>query len=94
MGLRIAAFGLLLALLVEPILALRLSQHRRPLVAVLLDNSESMRTEDADGARARTALMLATDIEAWRDASDVRIAWHRFSEGLDPVTSSSLDEMT
>jgi len=93
MGLRIAAFLLMLALLVEPILALRITGRRRPLMAVLVDDSESMRTQDEGGVRHRTAAVLAGRVRTFGSDAGARLVFYRFSEELEPVPGPVEDSL-
>ncbi|MCZ6632104.1 MAG: hypothetical protein O7G87_01770 [bacterium] len=76
MGLRGLTFLLLLVLMMEPILALTVQTRRLPLVAVLVDESESMQVE----ARKDTALALLQNPVFERLAQKARVRWFGFSD--------------
>ena len=61
LGVRVAALVLLIGLLMEPILALTLHTQRLPLVALLIDDSESMKIADGDIARFEVAKAVLND---------------------------------
>ena len=82
LGLRIAALLLVIVLLMAPILAVRFQATRKPLVAVLVDNSESMHIEDEGVARADVVrdLLAEANFDALQETA--RLAYFRFSESL------------
>ncbi len=91
--LRCTAFLLLLVLLMEPVLALSLRRQRKPLVAVLVDESESMRIEE-DGRERRDLvidLLKSGVFEALETRA--RVAWYRFSEWMAPMPSTGVDSL-
>ena len=90
---RCAAFLLLLALLMEPVLALTLRRERKPLVAVLVDDSESMRIEDDGQRRGDLAIELLRSGVFETLESRARVARYRFSEWLAPLPSAALDSL-
>lgn len=90
---RCAAFLLLLALMMEPVLALTLRRERKPLVAVLVDDSESMRIEDDGQRRGDLAIDLLRSGAFEALASRARIARYRFSEWIAPVPPADLDSL-
>jgi len=93
LAVRILAFALLLALLMEPILAVRVKTRRRPLVAVLVDNSESMRVVDGGRSRRDVVRDILSD-GAFRDlAQDARIARYRFADVLQAISDTGVDSL-
>ena len=93
MALRGVAFLLLLALLAEPILALRVTGRRRPLVAVLADDSESMRTPDGGIPRSEIVGRLLDQVQAAGTRAGARLAHYRFSEKLAPLAGRGADTL-
>lgn len=90
---RCTAFLLMLALMMEPVLALTLRSERKPLVAVLVDDSESMRIEDDGRRRGDLAIDLLKSGVFEALESRARIAWYRFSEWLAPLPSAGADSL-
>ncbi len=80
LGARVAALVLLIGLLMEPILTLTLHTQRLPLVALLIDDSESMQIVDGDTARFEVAKTVL-DHPALK-ALRARAAKFRFSDVL------------
>lgn len=91
--LRCTAFLLLLVLMMEPVLALTMRRERKPLLAVLVDDSESMRIEDGGRTRGDRAMDLLKSGVFEALASRARVARYRFSEWMAPVPPSSLDSL-
>ena len=85
LGLRIAALILLIGLLMEPILALTLHTQRLPLVAVLIDDSESMKIADGDTARYEVAEAVLADPSFKNLRDHARVMQFRFSDVLAPI---------
>ena len=85
LGLRIAALILLIGLLMEPILALTLHTQRLPLVAVLIDDSESMKIADGDTARCEVAKAVLADPTLKNLRDRARVTQFRFSDILTPL---------
>lgn len=85
LGVRVVALVLLIGLLMDPILALTLHTQRLPLVAVLIDDSESMKIADGDTARFEVAKAVLAD-PALRNLRDhARVMRFRFSDVLTPL---------
>ena len=91
--LRCTAFLLLLALMMEPVLALTMRRERKSLVAVLVDDSESMRIEDGGRKRGDLAMGLLKSDAFEALAARARVATYRFSEWIAPVPPASLDSL-
>ncbi|MDE2997763.1 MAG: hypothetical protein OXU79_01650 [Gemmatimonadota bacterium] len=90
---RSTAFLLLLALMMEPVLALTMQRERKPLVAVLVDDSESMRIEDNGRKRGDLAIdLLKSDVFDALE-SRARLARYRFSEWLGPLPPGGADSL-
>ncbi|MBT3602943.1 MAG: VWA domain-containing protein, partial [Candidatus Latescibacteria bacterium] len=85
LGVRIAAFLLVIVLLMAPILALKFQTTRKPLVAVLVDDSESMQIVDAGVTRQNVVRDLLNDSSFGNLAERVRVAYYRFADGLVPL---------
>ena len=85
LGVRVAALVLLIGLLMEPILALTLHTQRLPLVALLIDDSESMKIADGDTARFEVvkAVLVDPSLKNLRDRA--RVTQFRFSDVLTPM---------
>ena len=85
LGVRVAALALLIGLLMEPILALTLHTQRLPLVALLIDDSESMKIADGDIARFEVvkAVLVDPSLKNLRDRT--RVTQFRFSDVLTPM---------
>ena len=92
-ALRVAALALMVLLLMEPILGLTVKRQRKPLVAILLDTSESMRGEDTGRARYELALDALTPEVLSRLVEDARIDWYTFSDVLYRSTRAELDSI-
>ena len=90
---RCATFLLLLVLMMEPVLALTLRRERKPLVAVLVDDSESMRIEDDGRRRGDLAIELLRSGVFEALESRARVARYRFSEWLAPLPTAGLDSL-
>ena len=91
--LRCTAFLLLLALMMEPVLALTLRRERDPLVAVLVDDSESMRIEEDGRRRGDLAIDLLRSGVFEALESRARVAWFRFSEWIAPLPPAGVDSL-
>ena len=65
-----------------------------PLVALLVDDSESMRIEDGGRTRGDRAMDLLKSGVFDALASRARVATYRFSEWMAPVPPSSLDSLS
>ncbi len=85
LGVRIAALALLIGLLMEPILALTLHTQRLPLVALLIDDSESMKIADGDTARFEIAKAVLADPSFKNLRDRARVTQFRFSDVLTPL---------
>lgn len=85
LGVRVVALVLLIGLLMEPILALTLHTQRLPLVALLIDDSESMKIADGNTPRFEVAKAVLADhaLENLRDHA--RVTRFRFSDVLTPL---------
>lgn len=92
LGLRIAAFLLVIVLLMAPILALKFETTRKPLVAVLVDDSESMQIADGDVARQDIVRDLLDDSVFKRVEETARLVYYRFADRLTPL--DHLDALT
>ncbi len=93
MVLRGLAFVLLLALMMEPTLAVTVQRQRNPLVAFLVDNSESMQVEEGGKARRDKALDLLQG-DAVRDLeARARVVRYRFSDALHPLSEAGVDSL-
>ena len=91
--LRCIAFLLLLTLMMEPVLALTMRRERKPLVAVLVDDSESMRIEDDGLRRGDLAVGLLKSGVFEELETRARVAWYRFSEWMGPVAPAGVDSL-
>ena len=85
LGVRVVALVLLIGLLMEPILALTLHTQRLPLVAVLIDDSESMKIADGDTARFEVAKAVLADPTLKNLRARARVTQFRFSDVLTPL---------
>ncbi len=93
LALRGAAFVLLLVVLMEPILAVTVKMQRKPLVALLIDDSESMRVEENGRVRRDVAKEILAS-EALTDLSGAaRVVRYRFSDGLHPLPEADVDSL-
>jgi len=80
---------LVIVLLMAPILAVRYQTTRKPLVALLVDDSESMQIRDGDVQRSEVAKKLLAD-DGFDALSDVaRVQRFRFSESLGVIDDSA-----
>ena len=93
LALRAAALVLVVLLLMEPILGLTVKRQRKPLVAILLDTSESMRGEDSGRARSELALEALSPEVRNRLRRDARVVWYSFSDVLGSLTRADLDSL-
>ena len=85
LGIRAAALILLIGLLMQPILALTLHTQRLPLIALLIDDSESMQIADGTAARFEIASAVL-DHPALQALGDrARVSKFRFSDVLAPM---------
>ena len=91
--LRCTAFLLLLVLMMEPVLALTIRRERKPLVAVLVDDSESMRIEDDGRKRHDLAIDLLTSGVFQALETRARVVWYRFSEWMAPMAPMGVDSL-
>ena len=85
LGVRVAALVLLIGLLMEPILALTLHTQRLPLVALLIDDSESMKIADGDTARFEVVKAVLADHSLKNLRDRARVTQFRFSDVLTPM---------
>jgi uncharacterized membrane protein len=92
LGLRIAALLLVIVLLMAPILAVRFQTTRKPVVAVLVDDSESMQMADGDVTRQSVVLKLLDDNAFGKLQETARVMRFRFAESLEAFGST--DELT
>jgi uncharacterized membrane protein len=85
LGVRIAALLLVIVLLMAPILAVRFQTTRKPLVAVLVDRSESMKIADGNVVR-RDVVKALLALDAF-DAliKTARLQNYQFAESLKAV---------
>lgn len=90
---RCAVFLFLLALMMEPVLALTLRRERKPLLAVMVDDSESMRIEDDGRRRGDLAIELLKSGVFEALESRARVARYRFSEWLAPLPPAGPDSL-
>ena len=82
---RAAALLLLIGLLMQPILALTLHTQRRPLIALLIDDSESMQIADGDTARFEIANAVLDHPALKALGHRARVSQFRFSDALSPM---------
>ena len=82
---RAAALLLLIGLLMEPILALTLHTQRLPLIALLIDDSESMQIADGDTARHEIARAVLSHPALKALGHRARVSQFRFSDALTPM---------
>ncbi|MDA0746814.1 MAG: glutamine amidotransferase, partial [bacterium] len=91
--LRGLALVLVLVLLMEPILAVMVRYQRKPLVAVLVDNSESMKVEEGGQRRGARAVEVIQSVALRELESVARVARFRFSDVLLPMTEDGVDSL-
>lgn len=92
LGLRILALVLVVVLLMAPILAVRFQTTRKPLVAVLVDNSESMQIGDGEVPRKQVVLE-GLQLDAFGQLENqARVHRFRFAESL--FSFDSVDELS
>ena len=90
---RCLACLLLILLLMEPVLALRWHKLRRPLVALMVDRSESMRVEEGGRRRSDVVLELLKG-DALKDLeAEARLERVGFSEEIEPFSSDEIDSL-
>jgi hypothetical protein len=92
-ALRVATVVLVVLLLMEPILGLSVRRKRKPLVAILVDASESMRAEDTGRARHDAALEVLASEAVDRLQEGARVAWYSFSDGLRRLQREDLSSL-
>lgn len=91
--LRCLAFVLLLMLMMEPILTLTQRIHRKPLVAFLIDDSQSMGIEE-NGRLRKDILQDILESETFTGLINVaRVGFFRFSDMLYPMSEGELDSL-
>ncbi len=88
LALRVAVLVLVVVLLMAPILALRIQTHRNPLVAVLVDTSESMRLIDGDHNRNKVALEVLNNPALQALSKRTRVEFFQFADGLQPINNT------
>jgi hypothetical protein len=91
---RTGALSLLLLLLFEPLLTVISSSSQFPLLAVLVDNTQSMRIVDATGDRAATlrAALRSPSLERLASHADVR--YFTFDVGLHSLVNPRGDTLS
>jgi hypothetical protein len=93
LAMRCVVLILLILLMMEPILALTVRNHRKPLLALLIDDSESMRVEQAGSARKDEALEVLGSQIVREIESRARVSLYRFSEILLPMGRQGVDSL-
>jgi hypothetical protein len=88
--LRGTALSLILLALCEPLFRLVTSEEKRPVIALLADNSLSMTQQDAGGKRNEVlaSLLKGDDLQKLSSAADLRL--FSFSHSIQPLASESL----
>lgn len=93
LAIRCVVLVLLILLMMEPILALTVRNQRKPLLALLVDDSESMQVEQG-GATRRDGALAVLGSEAIREiGSKARVSLYRFSEILLPMGWHGVDSL-
>ncbi len=96
-ALRVAAFAIVIIILLEPVIRLTRTVSERPVVAVLLDVSRSMAIADGTGGARRgdEAVALLNEVIIPRIARDADVEVHAFSSGVEPLVTSgrSIEEI-
>ena len=82
---RVVALVLLIGLLMAPVLEVTLQTQRLPLVALLVDDSESMRLSDGDTVRSEVAQQVLNNSAFEALSERARVARFRFSDVLTPM---------
>lgn len=89
-GLRFSAFGLILALLLQPILNRVQVEEQAPTLAVLVDDSRSLEVAAEDSGAA--VAQMRTALETLRSSSlSAQIRYFRFASGTRNVSPAQLD---
>ncbi len=88
--LRGTAIALILLALCEPLLQFVSREDRKPVIALLADNSLSMSQKDGAGDRAQilTSLIKGTAVELLSEKADLKL--FTFSSSAEPLTAESL----
>lgn len=91
---RIAAAGMLLFLICEPIATLMIQRSQRGSILVLLDTSSSMNLTDGSGNRLQIVTDLITSEWYERLSEQFRVSTFEFAESVTPFASSEFDSLT
>ena len=92
-GLRTLGIGLIVLLLCEPVLHVRFSHTSPPALAVLVDNSRSMRLVDRQGDRAAELRTALENPALARLAGRAEVRYFSFGAGLKPWNRESNDTL-
>jgi hypothetical protein len=93
-SLRSVSLILVLFILFEPLLDLTYQKEERPLVAVLVDRSESMSISDSSGSRPSWVHQVTHSEILKKLSATHQIDYFSFSDALDPLRPGQLDSLT
>jgi hypothetical protein len=93
-ALRTTLLSLMLFLLFAPVLRLARTSSRLPVLAVLADNSESMRTADRPTTRAQQLTAVLHSRALSEVAGFAAVRWFTFGDHLRPWDRSSADSLS
>ncbi len=92
-GIRTLAIGLIVLLLCEPVLHVRFTHTSPPVLAVLVDNSRSMRIKDREGDRAVRLRAALDDPVFARLAGRAEVRYYTFGARLRPWNRTGADTL-
>lgn len=90
-GIRSLILIIVVFLLLQPVLQFVYEYHEPPVVAVLLDNSGSMKIKDSYGMRGDSLQYVFQHLPDERNGDSLRLAVYKFSRSLQALGSDSLD---
>ncbi len=93
-SLRSLSFILVLFILFEPLLSLSYQKKEDPVVAVLIDRSESMSITDAAGNRPESVRRILSDGMWQRLGERYRVDYYGFSDGSAELNEKEKDSLT
>ena len=93
-SLRSLALSLLLFVFFEPVLRLINHEEQQPLIAVLVDNSQSMNIKDRSGNRKEVIERIVKRNEIGENIKDAGVEYFAFSSHLQPVKPKKSDSIS
>lgn len=91
--LRTLSLFALLLLLTEPLVRLTTTTAKKPVVAILFDDSKSMAIKDAQGDRKQIYRRLFADINFTSLAPNAEVRFYAFGSSLRPLASGTFDSL-